>query len=416
MIRSFKEHTFFKDTFVLTLGTALSAVLGYLLAPVITRLYNPAEFADLGLFNQIVTIGALLITLRLDVALPVEKKEYRARFLYSTIDRMVFYTSLFFFVVSVILYAFLPAQIDFWWLFLPVGMMGLAKLNLGTNWAIRQAKFAAISYSKVWNSAVSNIGKVAMGVFGVGSIGFIIPTALGYWISSIFLAYRNGLKSDFPKITKIRHSIALIRSHREFAVFNLPHALVDVAKDLIVLLLFWSYFSKSEYGAYLFAFQMLRLPLNLFSASYGQVLFGRLGERVQKKEPIFHLAFQNLKVLVGLAIFPFLLIALFGEPIFDFVFSSKWHQAGTFAEIMAFWLMVNFIASPFSYLPLLIKKQKAFFLLSLAGHLLSLAVIVLAIGIKCTFEQTLMYYSIFQIIQLISILFVNFIYIKKHEN
>ena len=64
-------------------------------------------------------------------------------------------------------------------------------------------------------------------------------------------------------------------------------------------------------------------------------------------------------------IIPFAVIYFFGTELFTFVFGDQWMISGRLSEIMAPWLMLNFIVTPLSTIPLVFNKQKSFFLISL---------------------------------------------------
>ena len=86
---------------------------------------------------------------------------------------------------------------------------------------------------------------------------------------------------------------------------------------------------------------------------------------------------KSLKVLTLISIVPFTLIFFFGDDMFAYVFGERWRGAGEFSEIMAPWFMLNFIASPVSFLPLVLKKQRQFFLMAAVGSIIMLLAIVI---------------------------------------
>ena len=67
---------------------------------------------------------------------------------------------------------------------------------------------------------------------------------------------------------------------------------------------------------------------------------------------------------------PFGLLFFTGEELFAFVFGENWRQAGEFSQIMAPWLMLNFVVSPITQLPIVVNKLKSFFWIGLMGSLL----------------------------------------------
>jgi O-antigen/teichoic acid export membrane protein len=81
--------------------------------------------------------------------------------------------------------------------------------------------------------------------------------------------------------------------------------------------------------------------------------------------------YPTLKKTIGLlsilSLIPFSIVFFFGEPIFVFVFGENWVLAGQISEILAPWLMINFVTSPISTLPLVLGKQVLFFWLGLGS-------------------------------------------------
>ncbi|MFM7683907.1 MAG: hypothetical protein ACKO7P_14370, partial [Bacteroidota bacterium] len=57
---------------------------------------------------------------------------------------------------------------------------------------------------------------------------------------------------------------------------------------------------------------------------------------------------------------------------FSFVFGSQWAFSGRLSEIMTPWLWVNFIISPLSVIPLVLGKQRSFFMIGLISSVLQI--------------------------------------------
>jgi O-antigen/teichoic acid export membrane protein len=104
----------------------------------------------------------------------------------------------------------------------------------------------------------------------------------------------------------------------------------------------------------------------------GQVFFNRCSTAYSQNQAIYPLLRKTTWMLTALSIIPFSVIFFFGEEIFVFVFGSQWAYSGQISEIIAPWLMVNFIASPISTVPLVIGKQRLFFWLGLVSSVIQL--------------------------------------------
>ena len=74
--------------------------------------------------------------------------------------------------------------------------------------------------------------------------------------------------------------------------------------------------------------------------------------------------------LGGMALVPFLVIQLAGEPLFTLVLGATWRTAGRYAEAMSVFILFHFIASPLAMVPLVIERQRTAFMLSLVQTVL----------------------------------------------
>jgi O-antigen/teichoic acid export membrane protein len=117
---------------------------------------------------------------------------------------------------------------------------------------------------------------------------------------------------------------------------------------------------------------------------------------------------------------PFTIIYFFGQHLFVFVFGDQWLESGKLSEIMAPWLMLNFISSPLTIIPLVLEKQKMFFFISISGSILQVAGFLILPNLFNAHPDGM--YSVFQIVTwtqvFIAILTMVYIFsiIKKEDN
>jgi lipopolysaccharide exporter len=409
------KSDFLKYTVVLMSGTVMAQVLAYFFAPVITRLYTPEQSAELGLFIRIISVGAALATARYEFALPIPKSDSHSFRLYHFALRSTVVVTLISIVILIVPlnlsndnYAFV-----FYGL-IPVGIFFMAIYNIGTNWAVRLKEFKSISYSKISNALFGNLSKILFGWINIGYIGLIIGMTIGlvvsnFWfIKDFFSSHKkHNISSSSPR------NFVLAKEYIEFPKINLPHVLLDLGKDLLVAVLLIKLFSKEEFGLYDHSFRMLRLPLIFAGLAIGQVFFQKCTEMVNRGEDIKGVVYKSLKTLVLLSIVPFTVIFFFGEVIFSFVFGVTWSESGVYSQIMAPWLMVNFILSPISSLPLILKKQREIFVLAIIGAVLMISAIVIpSLAFDLNIVSTLWILSISQACFLIFTIFKVVNYLK----
>lgn len=372
---SLVKNSFIRSVAVLVTGTTIAQGIGYLIAPILTRLYTAEEMGELNVYMRAVGFIAAMATVRYELTLPLPKRDSHSYLLYRLSLRLAMLILLGVGVLSFLYFASNGFGSDNV-LFISMTVISalfLVFINLGTNWSIRTASFKMISRSRVVNSLTANSLRWGFGLLQWGGLGLILATTIGYFLASLeFVREWFKINRLFKTEYSGKKTYALGMQYREFPLINLPHTLVDVGRDLIVAVLVIAFFAKDTFGYYSHSYAMLRIPVAIIGASIGQVLFNRCSEILNQGRSVSQLVQRTTFGLLALSVMPFILIFFYGEAIFAFVFGLEWSESGTQAEIMAPWLLLSFVASSISTLPAALLRQKEFFLLSLIGTILQL--------------------------------------------
>ena len=376
LTKRISSSDFLKSLAILMTGTLIAQIIGYLLAPIITRIYTPAEMGEFGIFYRVTLLISTIGTLRYELAIPLPKRDSHAFYLFRFALKTTIITSILSLLAGVIFGLYKHQNLDYYLLLLLLvaAISSLAFYNLGTNWAIRKEKFKRLSIAKLINSVSLNGSRVIFGLFNFGSFGLIISFILSLIIGSIFFIYDffkfNFLsKSPFSKL-KTR---VVRKEYKNFPLASLPHALSDHARDLLVGIIIIEVFSETIFGSFDHTYKMLRIPVMLIGASLSQVFFNRISKYYNEGVSIMPLFKKTVISLFLLSIIPFVIIYLFGTELFTFVFGEQWMIAGQLSEIMAPWLMINFIVTPLSIIPLVFNTQRSFFLIGLMTSLMQIS-------------------------------------------
>lgn len=380
---------------VLVSGTVLAQLFTYLLSPVISRLYDPAEMSYLSLFSRIVTFLAVIATARFELAFPLPKRDEHAFSLYRLSVQITIIMTLASVLVVLGLNAVEWEDPNYYFLLalVPLGMLILALNSQGQTWAIRTKDFRSISVSKVLMSLTNSLSTIGLAFLNLGFKGILIGYIVGLFsgtvvfIKSFVIAKRSNTKF---KLKGRKYAIA--KFYSDFPMINLPHVLVDLSKELFIAFYLIYTFEKDVLGLYDFSYRMLRLPVSLIGVSISQVFFNKAADLVNNGVSIYPLVRKTFLTLLALSIVPFAVLFFFGGDLFALVFGEPWRRAGEYSEIMAPWLMVNFLVSPLSQIPIILNKQRAFFLLSLIGTgllILSLTLGHLFPSLELTFKDIL---------------------------
>lgn len=351
----------------------MAQVIGYAIAPILTRLYSTAEMGEMLFYMRLIAFISSIATLRYEAALPLPKRDEHSYLLYRFVYLFSFWILVFVLLILIVFtWAWDVTHFEPWFLlFVIFGTAAMIIINVGTSWAVRVGSYGIISRQKISNSLVANGLKLGFSFLKWGSFGLILATMLGFLVSAIefiwdFKRTHFRFKKDFSS-SKTR---AVLKEHREFPILNLPHVFIDNGRDILLATFILAYFGEAVYGSYGHAYQMLRIPLMLIGVSIGQLFYNKSTAAMHLKKPITPILSKTLTTLGLMAIIPFTVLFFVGTDIFAFVFGKQWSEAGTFAETMSFWLMVNFILSPITALPLILNKQRYALFMGLISSLI----------------------------------------------
>jgi O-antigen/teichoic acid export membrane protein len=422
-ISSIVKGDFFKSFTVLMSGTLIAQLIGYAIAPILTRLYSTEEMGELGFYMRLTGFIAAVATLRYEAALPLPKKDEHSFLLY----RLAYLISLVVLIIMALIFLFLIVsgignEFDWWfYLFTILGTSFVIIINVGTSWSVRMGQYPIISRHKIVNSLVANLLKWIFAFFHLSAFGLILATLIGYFLSSLEFAFNfKKIRSKFKASISNKKTRALILEHKEFPTLNLPHVFVDNGRDMLIATFIFTYYSVGIYGSFNHSYTMLRIPLMLIGVALGQIFYNKASELYNQDKSIMPLLKRMLLLLSALSIVPFTILFFYGEPIFIFIFGPNWGQAGVYSETMSVWLLFNFILSPITALPLIIGKQKIAFLFGVVSSLLQILplwIIPMNYGrSEEVFDFTLQIISYAQAAWLVITLFVFYSLAKKSSD
>ncbi len=360
-------------------GNALALLLPFLLAPLISRIYTPEDFASYELFVKLVTLVAVAASLRFEFAILLPKERDEALAITRLCFRVLIWVTLISGTAFIVMRGPISRLLNnadiahLLWLF-PVGVFSLGALNIMNQYLIRDRSFKEASLAKITSAAGNNVGKYGLGLFMANPLGLTIGHILGAVIPLAFMARLKRLRRVVLHKRDERYgATALMRKYRDFPLVNSTHAFFQEGQQTLLLALISAYYGELALGLFAFSLRYLRVPLVVFGTSISQVLNEKWARDLNEGKRIRQSVIRVLLGLTALAIIPFTVLFFFGEPIFAFVFGERWAEAGLYAEIMAPWLFFNFTVSPISTIPILLKRQGAFFRIAVVAAILSLS-------------------------------------------
>ncbi len=393
-IQKIFKNEFLKNVLTVFSGNTISQILPLLFYPIITRIYEPSEFALLTLFTATALIFGNISTMQYHKAIMVAEDEEEAINVLTLSFLCVLAMTTF---SALIVIAFNQFIIDLManekmriWLYLvPVAVFFKGVTNTLNIWASRKKVFKRLAVEKVANKSTSSLGKIGIGYLQYTNAGLILGTLIGQVVSNIYLGVTTF--KDRINFKLVSHQLIkkLMYKYRHFPIYSNFSKSGGAIKETTVKYVISNFFGASILGAYSFTYGILMKPLSLIGNSVSHVYFQKISELYKQKKdiwPIQRKIILNLTVIGILALLP---VYFFGEELFRFVFGEKWVEAGTFASLMTPWLFAIFISSPLLSLQYVLNKQKSYMYVSVGGNILFPASLITASLLTADFNHVL---------------------------
>jgi len=377
------DSPFLKSVITIFTGGAIAQIIPFFVEPVLTRIYTPEEFAFFAQFVSFTTLFTVVATARYELAIMLPKTERKSINVFAlSLIISVIITVVSFLIV--LLFRFPIAHFLkndklslFLWL-TPITVLFTGLYQTLNYWTLRNKRFGLISISRIVQTTINSGGNILFGFLKWGSKGLIIAFIIGQF-ASLFSFLGKFFRSD-KRTTKLinKKEIKEMASHySDFPKINSLHAFTDIFRQTIVIFLLSYFFTPDDVGYYSRTFRLLIAPILLIGSSLGQVFFQRASSEYAQGKNIREFVLKNLKMMLWVAI-PFLIIIFTMAPqIFEWFLGKGWEQAGYFARYISLWLAMIILINPISTIPIIVGKQKEYFLLSL----LSNSLIVLSVWI-----------------------------------
>lgn len=405
----------------LATGTIISQFIPLIISPIISRLYDPIDYALLAAYGSITLILTIISTGMYDSALMLDKEDEKA----INTGAVAVAITLTVTIISVFLILIFQQKIinfignvnlRFWLFLVPFTVFFQGIYQTLNVWNNRKGRYQLLASNKIVMTTITSTLTLCFGYFDFHETGLVLSLILGQFISFMILFFQTIRKDKaiIEVISKSGMKLSLIE-HKDFPKYNMPQGFLDALKDSGLVWIISFFYGSVALGSYSFAKNILMRPLQVIGSSVGQVYYQRASKIYNEGGNLWNISMKTFRNLTFIG-FPFAIIVfIFGEDIFQFVFGNDWGQAGSFSEILIFWLLVAFIASPFGSIPIILKRQKFFFLLSIFYSVLPILVMFIFGFFQKDINYSICGFSIANIcLMILILLWIRYLLIKQN--
>lgn len=348
-----------KNVATLATGTAASQVITMIFAPFITRVYGPEAYGLQGVFISTVGLMTTLAALSYPIAIILPRCDRDAlsvaklSIIVSLIITTVVFIVILFYGNDLLSITHTEILVPFINL-VPIAMISSVFASVLNQWLIRKNAFKVTAVFGVVNTLVLNglkmlgglVSPIAMVLISSNIIGGILGTALTY-IAWKCVSKRNHNDCDKETMqVQIKGKWELAKEYSDFPILRTPQNLINAASQSLPIFLLAAFFGASSAGHYTIALTVLGVPSGLIAGSVMSVFYPKVTKAFHSGEDIRKLIIKATIAMAAVGVFPFILVIAYGPELFQFVFGKEWSVAGEYAQLLSFWLFLQYINKP----------------------------------------------------------------------
>jgi O-antigen/teichoic acid export membrane protein len=339
---------------ILAGGTAAGQLIGLLFAPVLARVYSPAEYGEFAVFFALVATLGSVASLRYELAIALPIGNSAASMVFVLSSAILVCSSISFGLLGALLVSLklVPGTIPIVILF-ALGMLVSSAFEALARWLLRRERFISHAAGKLVQGAATPMLQVGLGftvippVLGL-SLGFVLGRAVGFAML-IPSAAGSDLAGEISRLSLRRIRFALKR-YRALAAYSTAATLAGAFGGRMPVYYFALVAGAAQAGMFAMANFLLMAPVAVVSQAIAQVILVR-GAKMRSSGGTAQLTTELSATCLRLGLPVAAFVAIAAPAGFRFVLGPDWAEAGSYARWMAPWALAMFVGSPLSMLP-----------------------------------------------------------------
>ncbi len=343
LLRYFPQGGFLRAAAGLASASVAAQAIGLLAAPLITRLYAPAELGALALFTATAGLLGIVAGGRWHLAFAAASPADRAALLgltllVATIGAVAL--TILAFPIGPWLAVRVGTARAFWAWLAPLGG-ALAAINLAARWlAVAEGRTQVAAQAMVLRPAVAACCQVLVGAFGADELGLILGAIAGWLAADTLLLLGHPLRTA-PG--------AMRGAAEKFSAYPMQALPAALAAQAVVVLP--EFYIAARHGAVALGFyavvvRLLAAPVIALSEAVS-ALWWRRAARMATPGPALRRLFDRLLLGLGVpAALGALVMMAWGPDIFALVLGESWRTAGAMARYLAPYHALRLVSAP----------------------------------------------------------------------
>lgn len=383
-IKVLLENRVVRNISLATIGTAVSQGILVAVLPLLTRLYEPSDFALLAIYTSLIGLFVVVACGRFDLAIPLPESESDGL---SLLILSLLIAAVFSLVLALIywvwgeslLTTFSLAEFQPYAWLVPLGIF-LAACNLCLEyWFARAKQFGFLAKTKIARAAAGAGSQVGIGFVSRWPAGLIIGqmvfSGVGALVQGTRLWLSHGAAIQQQSIAKLKR---VAREYSRFPLMSGPEAIFNKIGVHLPVLIIAAIAVGPEAGFLMLAMRILSVPVSLLGVSVQQVYLSEAPQAY--REGRLQSFTQRVQInLAKVGALPLIVLGLLAPLVIETIFGTGWERAGWIILWLTPSYVVQFIVSPISVALHVVEKTAYAAILQLVGSILRVGAVGLAV-------------------------------------
>lgn len=364
---------------VLALGSGFGRLIAVASIPILTRIYSPDDFGVFSVFTSLVAIFSQLVSLRYVLALPLPRHDGLAMNLLALSAGLIFGLSVLFalflrFIGEPLLESLSMKVLGGWWWLIAPGILAVATYEMLSLWATRKRDYKVIAKTNVSKTTAGTLFKIGLGLAALQPLGLILGQIISEFagILPLLRKFETEFRKNWYQVSLNRILIVASR-FRGFPIWRVPSQFLNTFSLRAPILAFAMMFDGAVVGEIALAMSALGIPVSVIAQTTSKAYYAEISKLGPgNPKAIRAITINLLRMMLLFTIIPTLFIFLLGETLFSYALGENWAEAGKFAEILAFSLMLQMLSNPISQTFSVFNKQSFYFFINFQMALLIL--------------------------------------------
>jgi O-antigen/teichoic acid export membrane protein len=407
IINKYIKSEFLKNILTLFTGASIAQLIPIIASPILSRIYAPEQFGELGILMSVVGIFSMLATFQYEAAIMLPKKDEDAFNLLVIAAIITVFISILSFCITSIFHLQIANLLDYesfseWVYLIPFFVLLNGFFNSLNIWTSRKKQYKRLAFRQIAQTTVGAGVKLILGWMKYLNSGLIWGTIAGQITSTGVLAAKTIKDSR-----KLFSSVSFERikknaiEYQDFPKYTMWQGFLDLVNASGVIFILSSFYGVAVVGLYSFTIALLQKPTQMIGQAVSQVFYQNASNKVANNLSIYNDTIRLIRNLALIGGIIFLPILLFAPYLFSFVFGEKWRDAGVIAQIIAPWFFLRFIASPLANLAMILKKQKVFLFITIGMNIIMPAIFFIVGVLNMNYKYAFIISSSFMVLYLI---------------